>query len=303
MKFGDNLKSFRKSLNLSQESLADKVGVTRQSVSKWETGEAYPEMSNIIALCSIFKCSINDLVNNNLVDLDSLGEEIKMSVVKFQKEKQKKMKVFSKVIYVISKILKIMSVVGIASVCLALLTSIVLIPNIKYDNDTNIVQIFDKEVEYNITSTKLSIGGFDVATNMDEVTNKEVISFLNESKASQISFVCLFFISVIIELIFIYKLFETLERLFNNINTRNTPFVSENVIYIKKIALYLLLTIVIPDFTALIAEIIYSRDLNIDFAISSYLYVAIVYVLSYIFEYGYLIQLDSKGKMYGEEDE
>ena len=96
MKFGENLKSLRKSKNISQEILADKVGVSRQSVSKWETGEAYPEMNNIIALCTIFKCNINDLVNDNMIDLDSLDEEVKMSVVKFKKEKQQQMKAISK---------------------------------------------------------------------------------------------------------------------------------------------------------------------------------------------------------------
>ena len=42
MKFGDNLRKLRKNKNYSQEDLAFKVGVSRQSVSKWETGEAYP---------------------------------------------------------------------------------------------------------------------------------------------------------------------------------------------------------------------------------------------------------------------
>ena len=39
MKFGDNLKQIRKSKKMSQEELAEKVNVTRQSVSKWENGE------------------------------------------------------------------------------------------------------------------------------------------------------------------------------------------------------------------------------------------------------------------------
>lgn len=100
MKFGENLKSLRKRKKISQEVLAEKVGVTRQSVSKWETGEAYPEMSNILALCSIFHCNINELVNDNLIDLNLLDDEIKMSVVKFKEEEQKKMKGISKAIYI-----------------------------------------------------------------------------------------------------------------------------------------------------------------------------------------------------------
>ena len=59
MKFGDNLKLLRKERKLSQEDLAEKMNVSRQSVSKWETGEAYPEMNNILQLCKIFGCNIN----------------------------------------------------------------------------------------------------------------------------------------------------------------------------------------------------------------------------------------------------
>ena len=75
MKFGGNLKELRKIKNLSQEDLAERVGVSRQSVSKWETGEAYPEMNNILMLCKIFNCKINDLLSNNLEDFESFDEE------------------------------------------------------------------------------------------------------------------------------------------------------------------------------------------------------------------------------------
>ena len=98
MKFGDNLRNLRKSKKMSQEKLAEKVGVSRQSVSKWETGDAYPEINNIMILCKIFGCNINDLVNETLIDIDSLDEEIKMNVVKLKKEKQTKMKRLSKAI-------------------------------------------------------------------------------------------------------------------------------------------------------------------------------------------------------------
>ena len=47
----ENLKRIRKDNNLSQEQLAEKLGVSRQSVSKWENGEAYPEMDKVLQLC------------------------------------------------------------------------------------------------------------------------------------------------------------------------------------------------------------------------------------------------------------
>ena len=95
MKFGDNLKQIRKSKKISQEELAEKLGVSRQSVSKWETGENYPRMQNIMCLCTIFKCNINELVHEDFVDINFLDEEIKINAVKFKKDEQKKMKSIS----------------------------------------------------------------------------------------------------------------------------------------------------------------------------------------------------------------
>ena len=66
MKFGDNLKKIRILKKLSQEDLAEKINVSRQSISKWETGDAYPTMNNLLELCKIFHCKINDLVNDRV---------------------------------------------------------------------------------------------------------------------------------------------------------------------------------------------------------------------------------------------
>lgn len=63
MKFSDNLQKLRKEAKLSQEALAEKLGVTRQSVSKWESGASYPEMDKLISMCSIFDCSMDYLLN------------------------------------------------------------------------------------------------------------------------------------------------------------------------------------------------------------------------------------------------
>ena len=66
MNFQDNLKRLRKEHNLSQEELAEKLNVTRQAVSKWESAQAYPEMDKIIAICKLFDINIDDLLNNDL---------------------------------------------------------------------------------------------------------------------------------------------------------------------------------------------------------------------------------------------
>ena len=71
MKFGENLYKLRKEAKMSQEKLAEEVGVSRQSVSKWENGESYPEMENILKLCKTFHCKINDIVYEDMEDINS----------------------------------------------------------------------------------------------------------------------------------------------------------------------------------------------------------------------------------------
>ena len=66
MNFKDNLKKIRKDNNLSQEELAEKLNVTRQSVSKWESGIAYPEMDKVIQICKMFNLNIDDLLNKDI---------------------------------------------------------------------------------------------------------------------------------------------------------------------------------------------------------------------------------------------
>ena len=66
MAFADNLQYLRKRDKITQEELADKLQVSRQSVSKWETGEAYPETEKIIALCDIFGVTMDDLMRGGV---------------------------------------------------------------------------------------------------------------------------------------------------------------------------------------------------------------------------------------------
>ncbi len=66
MKFSDSLQNLRKQHNISQEQLAEQINVSRQSISKWENGDSYPETEKLIALCEIFDCSLDDLVRGEI---------------------------------------------------------------------------------------------------------------------------------------------------------------------------------------------------------------------------------------------
>ena len=74
MNFKDNLKKIRKDNNLSQEELADKLGVSRQAVSKWESGAAYPEMDKVLQICKMFNLNIDDLLNKDIKEVADIKE-------------------------------------------------------------------------------------------------------------------------------------------------------------------------------------------------------------------------------------
>ena len=67
MSLGTNLQYLRRlSLNMTQEDLAEKLGVSRQTVSKWELDAAQPEMDKAIELCNIFNCSLDHLFREEM---------------------------------------------------------------------------------------------------------------------------------------------------------------------------------------------------------------------------------------------
>ena len=71
MKFGDKLIELRKKNGYSQEELAEKLGVSRQSVSKWESNNTYPETDKIIQIANLFDCSMDDLINDKVTNVES----------------------------------------------------------------------------------------------------------------------------------------------------------------------------------------------------------------------------------------
>lgn len=60
MSFRDNLQHLCATRNMTQEQLAMLLGVSRQSVSKWEAERAYPEMDKLLKICDLFDCSLDD---------------------------------------------------------------------------------------------------------------------------------------------------------------------------------------------------------------------------------------------------
>ena len=62
MKFNEKLIMLRKQHNLSQEQVAEKLGVARQTISKWELGETTPEMDKLIIMSELYNITLDELM-------------------------------------------------------------------------------------------------------------------------------------------------------------------------------------------------------------------------------------------------
>ena len=66
MNFGENLQNLRKMSHISQEELAEKLNVSRQAISKWESNDCYPETEKLIKICEIFNCSMDTILKGKV---------------------------------------------------------------------------------------------------------------------------------------------------------------------------------------------------------------------------------------------
>lgn len=306
MKFGDNLRNLRKKKKISQESLAEKVGVSRQSVFKWECGDAYPNMDNIFKLCDIFHCKINDLIHEELTDINSLDEDVKMSIVKLKREKQNRLKGLSKAIYIIARVCKALLLMSVVIVAITMIATLFISRNIKAID--NVTSIYENKVEYEYINDELVIKFNDKVQDIqnveDKIVIKQVIDILQRhSIIKLVLFIEVAFTVLIATLILFFIILNHLEKLFVNIHNGETPFTMENVSHIKKMAIFMIIATLLPNVVGIISEIVTGEDLGIGIELLDFVYILFLFTMAYIFEYGYEIQLDSKGKLYGDGNE
>lgn len=67
MNFSEKLKEIRRKEGISQEQLAEKIGVSRQAITKWETGKGLPDVENMVIIAEIFKTTIDELLTDSAV--------------------------------------------------------------------------------------------------------------------------------------------------------------------------------------------------------------------------------------------
>lgn len=74
VQIGSRILEYRKKMNMSQEEFANKIGVSRQAVSKWELDKAYPDLDKLVDICGMFGLSLDELVNGVEQDKEPVME-------------------------------------------------------------------------------------------------------------------------------------------------------------------------------------------------------------------------------------
>lgn len=151
MKFEDKLIKLRKKASLSQEALAEKLDVTRQTISKWELGQTKPDMEKLAQMAKLFNISVNELVS----DVE-LKEEKSETHIKKENKGERKIVLYILIIILIASFVTLVYRVGSD------------VSN-KYQRDKKNKENIIKDI-----SNKISDGIDNITNDDDEKTKEEI---------------------------------------------------------------------------------------------------------------------------------
>lgn len=228
-----------------------------------------------------------------------------MSVVKLKEEKQKKLKVLSKIIEVVGKIAKVFCYIGLGIFALFAFLIPVLINNIDIKNDE---LVFNKEsilkMEESVDGITIKSGESIIVKTDNPKEMKAIKDFFSTKNDKAIIIGCLEFciacgaISMVLLIFFL----KHLVKLFGSINREDTPFTIDNVEHIRKMAYLMIALIILPLIASIVTSALINTEINFSIKAFNILEILFMFILTYIFEYGYEIQQDSKGIIYGSTE-
>lgn len=194
MKFGENLQKLRKEKGISQEQLAEQLGVTRQSVSKWESGASYPEMDKIVALCNMFHCDMDALINKDIKEererkdaanivknlFQSAANYVKKTIYLFEH------KSFKDIVKMLAQVIIIICVILCFAIPFMLLKEIII--SLFYTGNNWFSMFFSKfwEFIFNASYAVLAIATFLYVFKVKFLDAEEVIEIIEEQEGTQL---------------------------------------------------------------------------------------------------------------------
>jgi hypothetical protein len=219
-------------------------------------------------------------------------------------KKRKALKCTSKILYIISIIIKVCAIVGAICIFLCLIVLPSIMKNIEFKN--NELYVYDSKVEIVRSSDNIDIQFRGEEYRIDRESDVKdfnfVLDLLEKQNLSKIKIdLNILLLGALAELVFVALTFEYLKRLFDNVNKKDTPFIMENVDILRMDVIFMTVSLIIPIVVnILIAIISKTQSYSIAFSSINITTILSVLALSYIFEYGVILQSKSNKKIYVE---
>ena len=216
-------------------------------------------------------------------------------------DKQKKyLIIINKVLAVLAKIAKIFVIIDLPFVVITMITFAVFVN--KIDISKNQIKMDDIGFALNIDKNNNLVVRFN-DDDVQTITSSELVDNIqsvinNHSKTGLLVLSEVGMIIIIADLVLMIMVLNSLEKLFKNLFNKDTPFIMENVLFIKKAAYLMLATVLLSWITGIIFELILGLDLNVSLEISNIIEVLFLFSIAYIFQYGCQIQAESQTRLY-----
>ncbi|MBP3596928.1 MAG: helix-turn-helix transcriptional regulator [Clostridia bacterium] len=113
-KIGKFIAELRKEKNLTQEQLAEKLGISNKSISRWENGKTMPDYSLLTDICNEFGITINELMSGEKIEKENYISKAEENLVLLKKRLDKMHKILNKLTSILSKTIFILVIVRIS---------------------------------------------------------------------------------------------------------------------------------------------------------------------------------------------
>ena len=224
-----------------------------------------------------------------------------------KEESKNTLKVLSKILEVVTIIGKVCSIIAIPCIALVMVCTPYVINNINVTDKKIEFKIADKKVvlmEEGKNDTKLKVKvGDEVVADEEEGQVIAIVNKLlkNTSKKNVIAAAETGLAFAIATIVFSIIVMNYAIKFFRNLGTKETPFIEENVVYLRKMAKFMTVALVLPIISGAIINVITGYDMGDNVKTFDLLEILALFVISYVFEYGVELQRKSKKMLYEVE--